>query len=74
MPKPNSTDSKYKTWKVEHNMVMSWLVNSITNEVGENLILHEMTQEIWDVVKKMYSDTKDTAEALSSKHLNHLIF
>ena len=25
-PELNSTDLKYKTWKAEHNMVMSWLV------------------------------------------------
>ena len=31
-------------------MLMSWLVNSMANEVGENLILHETTKDMWDVV------------------------
>ena len=41
VPKLNSTNLKYGAWKTEHNMVMSWLVNSMTNEVRENLILHK---------------------------------
>ena len=27
-------------------MVMSWLINSMNNDIGENFILYEMTQEI----------------------------
>ena len=55
-------------------MVMSWVVNSVTNEVGENLILHEMAQEIWDAAKETYFDTKDIIEVLSSRPLSLPIF
>ncbi|PIN18143.1 hypothetical protein CDL12_09191 [Handroanthus impetiginosus] len=30
-PKPD--DPKYRTWKIQNNLVMSWLVNSMTNEI-----------------------------------------
>ena len=35
-------DPKFKGWKVENNMVMSWLINSVNNDIGENFILYEM--------------------------------
>ena len=31
----------YKNWKVENNMVMSWLLNSMTNEMGENFMYYK---------------------------------
>ena len=45
-PKSKTDDPMYKVWKTENNMVMSWLINSMTNEIGENFILYETTQEI----------------------------
>ncbi|KAL5546093.1 hypothetical protein UlMin_005780 [Ulmus minor] len=32
---PVATNPKYRTWKTENHMVMSWLINSMTIEVGE---------------------------------------
>ncbi|KZV16024.1 hypothetical protein F511_14390 [Dorcoceras hygrometricum] len=34
LARPKDDDSKFKTWKSENNMVMSWLINSMTNEIG----------------------------------------
>ena len=58
-PKSNSIDSKYKTWKAKNNMVMSWLINSITNEVRVNFILHKMAQE--NATKDKYFNPEDTS-------------
>lgn len=33
---PNKDDPKYRARKSENNMVMSWLINSMVNEIGEN--------------------------------------
>jgi len=52
-------------------MVMSWLINSMNNEVGENFILYEMTKEIWNVAKETYFDTKDIAEAFDIEGIVH---
>ena len=40
-------------------MVMSWLINSMNNDIGENFMLYEMVQEIWEAARKTYFDTKD---------------
>jgi hypothetical protein len=33
---PEKNDPMFRTWKTENHMVMSWLINSMTNEIGEN--------------------------------------
>ena len=45
IPRPMKEDSKFKEWKTENNMVMSWLINSMNNDVGE-ILYSETTQEI----------------------------
>ena len=70
-PKPKTEDPKYKAWKTENNIVMSWLISSMTYEVGEDFILYETTQEIQAAAKETYSDTKDTAEAFEIEGILH---
>ncbi|RVW90086.1 hypothetical protein CK203_035933 [Vitis vinifera] len=49
-------DPKFKTWKLENSMVMSWLINSMTNEIGEAFMFYETAKEIWDAAKETYLD------------------
>ncbi|GAV74420.1 UBN2_3 domain-containing protein, partial [Cephalotus follicularis] len=70
-PQAAKEDLKFKGWKSENNMVMSRLINSMTNDVGENFILHETTQEIWEAARKTYSDTEDTTEAFEIEGILH---
>ena len=39
-------DPNFKQWKTENSIVMSWLINSMTNDIGENFLLYETAQEI----------------------------
>lgn len=50
-------------WKAENNMVMSWLINSMTTEIGENFLLYTTTWEIWEVIHEMYSDHENASES-----------
>ena len=43
---PKKEDPKFKAWKSENNMVMSWLINSMNNEIGENFMFKETIKEI----------------------------
>ena len=49
---------KYKVWKLENNMVMSWLFNSMTTEIGEDFMYYKTAKEIWDAAKETYSDNE----------------
>ncbi|KAL5815770.1 hypothetical protein ACOSQ3_024148 [Xanthoceras sorbifolium] len=53
-PKPE--DSAYSTWDAENSMVMTWLVNSMTEDISCNYMCYSTAKELWDNVNQMYSD------------------
>ncbi|KAL6342802.1 hypothetical protein AAG906_016637 [Vitis piasezkii] len=55
---PKSDDPRFQTWKTKNNMVKSWLINSMTNEIGENFLLYKTAKEMWDALKKHISPKK----------------
>ena len=68
---PREDDPKYKSWKSENNMVMSWLINSMTNEVGEDFMFYKTAKEIWDEAKISYSDKDNASEVYEIKSFLH---
>ena len=60
--KPKETEPGFKAWKSKHNMVMSWLINSMTTEIGENFLLYNFAQEIWEATKEAYSHIENTSK------------
>ncbi|KAG6635842.1 hypothetical protein CIPAW_11G071100 [Carya illinoinensis] len=69
--KPNKTDEKFKVWNAENNMVMSWLINSMTNDIGENFLLYGTTKEIWDATKQTYSNNENMSELFEVESVLH---
>lgn len=69
IPKPD--DPKFKTWKSENNLVMSWLINSMTLEIGENFLLYHSVKEIWDATKNTYLSRDNSAELFAVESLLH---
>ena len=57
---PSKNDPKYYTWKLENSVVMSWLLNTMTNEIGENFMYYRMAKEIWESAKATYSNVDNT--------------
>ena len=43
-------------------MVMSWLINSMTNEIGKNFMYYKSAKEIQDAAKETYSNKDNTSE------------
>ena len=56
---PEMGDPKYKIWKAKNSMVMSWLINSMTNEIGEDFMYYGLGKEIWKAKKESYSDKEN---------------
>lgn len=50
----------FKTWKSENNIVMSWLINSMSNDIGENFLLYGTAKEISEGFKETYSNKEKT--------------
>ena len=53
---PESTDPAYATWDTENSMVMTWLVNSMEEDISSNYMCYSTAQELWENVNQMYSD------------------
>ena len=50
-------DLTYATWDdVENSMVMTWLVNSMEEDISSNYMCYPTTQKLWGNVNKMDSD------------------
>lgn len=64
-------DPKFKAWKSENSMVMSWLINSMNDEIGENFMFYGTAKEIWDAARETYSDNDNTAELFEIKSVLH---
>ncbi|XP_039020537.1 uncharacterized protein LOC120152380 [Hibiscus syriacus] len=69
--KPSQDDEKFKIWNSENNMVMSWLINSMTNEIGENFLLYRIARKIWEAAKETYSNNENTPELFEVESVLH---
>ncbi|KAF7814546.1 Retrovirus-related Pol polyprotein from transposon RE1 [Senna tora] len=68
---PDQNTSAHKKWKAEDHMVMSWLVNSMTTEVGDNFLLYPTSHEIWEAAKEAYSTQEKSAEIYEVECILH---
>ena len=68
---PEKKDPTHQKWKLENSLVMSWLLNSMTNETGENFLYYETAAEIWSAAKETYSNVDNTSAIFEIKSLLH---
>ncbi|RVW50122.1 hypothetical protein CK203_012113 [Vitis vinifera] len=53
---PAVDDPNYAIWDAENSMVMTWLVNSMEEDISSNYMCYPTAQELWENVNQMYSD------------------
>ena len=53
---PATNDPNYVVWDAENSMIMTWLVNSMDDEIGPNYLCYPTVKDLWDNVSHMYSD------------------
>ncbi|KAJ9700568.1 hypothetical protein PVL29_006057 [Vitis rotundifolia] len=51
---PAVDDPNYAIWDAENSMVMTWLVNSMKEDISSNYMCYPTAQELWE--NQMYSD------------------
>ncbi|KAK2979535.1 hypothetical protein RJ640_013552 [Escallonia rubra] len=68
---PQKDDPSFRMWKTENNMVMSWLINTMDNEIGQNFLFYDTAYEIWMAAKETYSDNDNTTELFDIKGALH---
>ncbi|RVW33887.1 Retrovirus-related Pol polyprotein from transposon RE1 [Vitis vinifera] len=55
---PETTEPGFRKWKIENSMIMSWLINSMNNDIGRNFLLFGTAKDIWDAAKETYSSSE----------------
>ena len=68
---PEKNDPKFRQWKAKNHMVMSWLINSMNNEIGENFLLYGTTKEVWDAARVTYLSSENTSELFQIEAILH---
>ncbi|RVW29708.1 Retrovirus-related Pol polyprotein from transposon TNT 1-94 [Vitis vinifera] len=68
---PKKDDKRFKVWNTENNLVMSWLINAMDTEIGQNFLFYDTTHEIWMAAKETYSDSDNTADLFDIKGALH---
>ncbi|XP_057475895.1 uncharacterized protein LOC130763881 [Actinidia eriantha] len=63
-PPPTST-TKLQQWTRCNNLVKSWLLNSISHDIGASVMYNEVTHEIW-------ADLTEHFSCINSVHLFHV--
>ncbi|GAV56850.1 UBN2_3 domain-containing protein [Cephalotus follicularis] len=64
---PEESSARYRMWKAENHMVMSWLLNSMTIKMGENFMYYQIAKEIWDATRETYSNKDNTSAIFEIK-------
>ena len=59
---PAKDDPAYATWDAENSMVMTWLVNSMEEDINSNHICYPTAQELWENVNQMYLDVGNQSQ------------
>ncbi|RVW32520.1 hypothetical protein CK203_081295 [Vitis vinifera] len=52
-------------------MIMSWLINSMNNDIGENFLLFGTAKDIWDAAKETYLSSENTSELFQVESALH---
>lgn len=54
-------------------MVMSWLINTMDNDISQDFLSYDSAQEIWAAAKETYSDNDNTSELYESRSTLHVL-
>ena len=59
---PAVDDPAHVTWDAENSMVMTWLVNSMEEDISSNYMCYPTAQELWENVNQMYFDLENQSQ------------
>ncbi|RVW67782.1 hypothetical protein CK203_062451 [Vitis vinifera] len=68
---PETTEPSFRKWKIENSMIMSWLINSMNNDIGENFLLFGTAKDIWDAAKETYLSSENISELFQVESALH---
>ncbi|KAK6142896.1 hypothetical protein DH2020_023244 [Rehmannia glutinosa] len=55
IPVPDFSDHLYTPWLLCNNLILTWIINSVTKEIASSIIYMNYAKEVWDTLKTRYS-------------------
>jgi hypothetical protein len=55
LPKPSPTDADYSSWTRCNDMVLSWIINSISKEIAASIISVDSAEIMWNDLRDPFS-------------------
>ncbi|XP_061340934.1 uncharacterized protein LOC133287358 [Gastrolobium bilobum] len=55
VPRPSSNDLLFPSWNRCNSMVISWIINSVTNEIADSLLYFTNAFDVWSDLKTRFS-------------------
>ena len=52
---PSPDDHLFAVCDTENSMVMTWLINSMVEDISSNYMCYSTAKELWDSVTQLYS-------------------
>ncbi|KAL5552266.1 hypothetical protein UlMin_002442 [Ulmus minor] len=60
-------DPAYAVWDAENSMIISWLVNPMESDIGQNHMFLPTVKAVWDSVSATFSDLGNSAQVYEVK-------
>jgi hypothetical protein len=57
LAKPSVDALEFAAWNRCNNMVLSWILNSVSQEIASSIIYIESAQEMWEDIKERFSQS-----------------
>ncbi|XP_060183613.1 uncharacterized protein LOC132613565 [Lycium barbarum] len=73
LPEPAADSSSLKSWTRCNHMVLSWLLNSLSKDIGESVLYSENAKLLWDDLESRYGQANGAKLFQLQKDLNTLV-
>ncbi|KZV15508.1 hypothetical protein F511_38612 [Dorcoceras hygrometricum] len=65
--RPKAGEPDRATWELDNSIVMSWLINSMEQQLSQNFLFLKTAKAIWDAVTTTYSDLGNCSQVFELK-------
>ncbi|XP_055835287.1 uncharacterized protein LOC129903789 [Solanum dulcamara] len=72
-PKSSAGTDKHRAWSRANNMVISWLLNSLSREISESVLYYSTAKDIWTELEARFGQSSGDRLFQLQKELSDLI-
>ncbi|KAI3781074.1 hypothetical protein L2E82_11073 [Cichorium intybus] len=71
--KPQPTDPRYGAWRRCNDMIISWMLNSLSRDIAESVLYSETAHEIWTELDDRYGQANGAKRYQLQKNLSEIV-